>query len=252
MQLAELQWPDVRGLDPSIPVVIPVAAMEQHGHHMPLFTDSLLATEIVRRVQETLDDRILLAPLMWLGNSHHHMDFPGTMSADPRLYLDLLCGLADNFITHGFTRIVFINGHGGNDVPGRQAVFELRQRYRDRSDLLLLFGTYWLLGSQPTELIAGLQQQEMGHAGEWETSMMLTISPHLVGDYRSCADVMAGNPFLPAIRGWSMPDRSVPGHVGIPSAATAEKGEGLLNCFARDVTGLLERVIAWDGTAWDG
>lgn len=252
MHLTEQKWVDVRDLDRNTPVVIPVAALEQHGHHMPLFTDSILATEVVRLVHESLGDKILVAPLMWLGNSHHHMDFPGTVSADPRLYLDLLCGLADNFITHGFTRIVFVNGHGGNDVPGRQAVFELRQRYRDRRDLLLLFGTYWLLGSQPIELIADLQQEEMGHAGEWETSMMLSISPQLVGDYQNCPDVLPGNPFLPANRGWIMPDRSVPGHVGIPSAATARKGEVLLSCFANDVTSLLNRVITWDGSAWEG
>ncbi len=252
MHLAELKWPDVRDLSRSTPVVIPVAATEQHGHHMPLFTDSMLATEVVRRAHETLGDKILVAPLMWLGNSHHHMDFPGTVSADPRLYLDLLCGLADNFINHGFIRIVFINGHGGNDVPGRQAVFELRQRYRDRSDLLLLFGTYWLLGSEPHAFVADLQQEEMGHAGEWETSMMLSIAPQLVGNYQDCADVMPGNSFLPANRGWIMQDRSQPGHVGIPSAATVKKGDGLLACLAKDVTSMLDRVIAWDGSAWEG
>lgn len=161
MHFAEPKWPNVRDLVRSTPVVIPVSAMEQHGHHMPLFTDSMLATKVVQRAHEALVDKILLAPLMWLGNSHHHIDFPGTVSADPRNYLDLLCGLADSFVSHGFSRIVFINGY---DVPARQAIFELRQRCRDRSDLLLL-GTYWLLGSQPTELIADLQQQEMGHAG---------------------------------------------------------------------------------------
>jgi len=53
-------------------------------------------------------------------------------------------------ITHGFKRIVLINGHGGNDVPGKQAVFEIRQRYRQRVDLCLLFATYWLLAASRT------------------------------------------------------------------------------------------------------
>ena len=88
---------------------------------------------------------------MWLGNSHHHMDFPGTVSAEPRVWLDLLCGLVDNFITHGFRRIVVLNGHGGNDVPGRQATFELRQKHRERADLLLLFATYWNLADPTSE-----------------------------------------------------------------------------------------------------
>src|SRR4029079_2446323 len=181
MNLTDLTWPAVKALDPATPVVFPVAALEQHGHHMPLFTDSLLLGEVVRRVHEALGDKILVAPLQWLGNSDHHLDFPGTLSAPPRTYLDLLAGLVDNFIAHGFKRLVFLNGHGGNDVPGKQVVFEVRQNYRDRNDLLLLFGTYWQLGtSTPTP---GFVQDHMGHACEWETSMMLRLAPHLVGEY---------------------------------------------------------------------
>ena len=89
-------------------------------------------------------------PLLWLGNSHHHLDFAGTLSAAPRTYLDLLGDLVDNLVAHGFRRIVLLNGHGGNIVPAQQAVFEARQRYRERSDLLLLAATYWLWGAGPT------------------------------------------------------------------------------------------------------
>ncbi|MGH7955900.1 MAG: creatininase family protein, partial [Opitutaceae bacterium] len=136
MNLTELSWPKVAALSKDTPVVFPIAAVEQHGHHLPVFTDSLLLGEIIRRVREPLAGRVLFAPLMWLGNSDHHLDFAGTLSAAPRTYLDLLYGLADNFVQHGFRRLVFVNGHGGNDVPGRQAVFELRQRHRQRDDLL--------------------------------------------------------------------------------------------------------------------
>ena len=90
MELDEMTWPQVAALSRDLPVVVPVAALEQHGRHMPLFTDSLLCGEVIRRVKETMKDRVLFTPLMWLGNSHHHMDFPGTLSASPRLYLDLL------------------------------------------------------------------------------------------------------------------------------------------------------------------
>src|ERR1051325_1654859 len=138
MQLTDLSWTKVQALSKDTPVVFPVAALEQHGHHMPLFTDSILLGEIVRRISEQMGERVLFAPLMWLGNSDHHLDFPGTLSAAPRTYLDLLNGLLENFIQHGFRRLVFINGHGGNDVPGKQAVFEVRQRYRGRNDLVLL------------------------------------------------------------------------------------------------------------------
>ena len=143
MLLQEMTWPEIGNLSRDLPVLVPVAALEQHGHHMPVFTDSMLLGEVVRRVGEAMTDRVLITPLMWLGNSHHHMDFQGTLSASPRVYLDLLNGMAENLLAHGFRRIVFINGHGGNTTPGKQAIFEIRQRHRDRDDLLLLFSAYW-------------------------------------------------------------------------------------------------------------
>ncbi|HTN75923.1 MAG TPA: creatininase family protein [Pirellulaceae bacterium] len=252
MKLSELTWPDVAALSKDTPVVFPVAALEQHGHHMPLFTDSLLCGEVVRRMEERLSERVLFAPLLWLGNSDHHLDFSGTLSAPPRAYLDVLNAMIDNFVMHGFRRLVFINGHGGNHVPGEQTVFEARQRYRQRRNLLLLFGTYWMLGSRPQESMSALVQPQMGHAGEWETSMMLCIRPDLVKDVSNLDAVEFGNPFLPASRGWITKDRTVPGHIGDPCRATAQKGEHLFQLFAEDAVKLLERVLAWDGQSWNG
>lgn len=252
MELSELTWPKVAALSKGVPVVIPIAALEQHGKHMPVFTDSMLLGEVMRRVKETLKDRILCTPLMWLGNSHHHLDFPGTLSASPRVYMDLLIDLAENMIFHGFHRIVFINGHGGNIVPAQQALFELRQKLRDRSDLLLASGTYWTLGSKPHEIDASLKQQQLGHACEYETSMMLRIAPHLVvGDVSKVPEVPFGIGAAPAHRAWITKDRSEPGHLGNPRLATAEKGETLFRIYTGDVVKLLERVIAWDGKSWD-
>ncbi|MBL9115614.1 MAG: creatininase family protein [Verrucomicrobiaceae bacterium] len=252
MKLAELSWPQVDALNRDTPVVFPVAALEQHGHHMPVMTDSLLTEELVRRLETRFEKQVLFAPLTWLGNSHHHMDFPGTLSAEPRVYIDLLCGLLENFIAHGFKRLFILNGHGGNDVPGKQAVFEVRQRYRARKDLLLLFATYWNLGAEPWKADSSIQQRVMGHACEWETSMMLRIRPDLVGDLSRVVDVPFGNPFEPASRGWIMNDRSIPGHVGDPRDATAEKGEALFACFTEAAAQMLERVIRWDGVSWEG
>jgi creatinine amidohydrolase len=251
MQLTDLNWPAVRALNKDTPVVFPVAALEQHGHHLPLFTDSMLLGEVVRRASQRLNDRVLFAPLMWLGNSDHHLDFPGTLSAPPRTYIDLLSGLAENFIQHGFRRLVFFNGHGGNDVPGKQAIFEVRQRHRQRSDLLLLFATYWHLASPPPRPGYGLHQHQMGHACEWETSMMLRIAPQLVGDLKKLTPVESGAGFEPASRAWITKDRTEPGHIGCPHLATAEKGEALLGIFADGVVSLLERVITWDARSWN-
>ncbi len=252
MLLADLTWPDVAALSKDTPIVFPVAALEQHGRHMPLFTDSLLMGEIARRAEAQLGQRALFAPLQWLGNSHHHLDFVGTLSAEPRVYLDLLCGLLENFIVHGFKRLFILNGHGGNDVPGKQAVFEVRQRHRERSDLLLLFASYWVLGAQPRIEQPALTQKRLLHACEWETSMVLHLAPHLVKDHRHVAAVPFGNPFEPASRGWTMPDLSEPGHCGDPREASAEKGAALFEMFTRDTVAMIERVIAWDGASWDG
>lgn len=252
MQLADLPWTTIAALSKDTPIIFPVAALEQHGHHMPVFTDSLLLGEVMRRVAGRFENKVLFAPLTWLGNSDHHLDFAGTLSAAPRVYLDLLNGLAENFLQHGFRRIVFVNGHGGNDVPGMQAVFELRQRHRQRDDVLFLFATYWRLRARPWDTEPSLVQREMGHACEWETSMMLRLAPNLVGDYRNASPVAFGKPFTPASRGWITRERSEPGHIGEPHLATEEKGEALFRVFAEDVAAMIERVIRWDGKSWDG
>jgi len=160
--------------------------------------------------------------------------------------------LAENVLRHGFKRVVFFNGHGGNDVPGRQVVFELRQRHRDTDGLLLLFATYWSLGGKPFErpVSGGWVQQEMGHACEWETSMMLRLDPAKVGAYASLDPVDATPPFHPAHRGWVTRERTPTGHIGHPSAASAEKGEALFDVFSADAVQLLERVRRWDGISW--
>lgn len=252
MNLADLPAPVIASLPRDIPVVIPIAALEQHGHHLPVFTDSLLLGEIVRRVQERLAQRVLFVPLLWLGNSDHHLDFHGTLSAPPRTYLDVLSGIAENLIAQGFRRLIFLNGHGGNDVPGRQALFEVRQRHRDRNDLLLLLATYWASGPGPSSNGPTLHQKEMGHACEWETSMILRLAPQLVGPYQDLEPVPPGNPFLPASRAWITRDRTTPGHIGWPHLASPEKGELLFQSFTEDVVALLERVSRWDGRSWEG
>lgn len=252
MNLGDLKWPDIHSLNKDTPVVFPIAALEQHGRHMPLFTDSLLLGEVTRRAAQVLDREVLFAPLTWLGNSEHHLDFAGTLSAAPRVYLDMLSDLLENFLTHGFRRLVLLNGHGGNITPGQQVVYEVRQRHRNRSDLLLLSATYWMLGGKPEESNPNLEQRRMGHACEWETSMMLRLAPHLVGDHKGQKPADFGAAFEPATRGWITKDRTADGHIGNPRVATAEKGETLFQVFSQDVVQWLRRVLAWDGKSWDG
>jgi creatinine amidohydrolase len=250
MHLADLPWTAIQSLSKDTPVVIPVAAVEQHGHHLPVYTDSILLGEVVRRASLQTGGKILYAPLQWLGNSHHHIDFPGTVSAGPRLYLDLLVELMETFIGYGFRKVVFLNGHGGNITPGKQAVFEVRQRMRQRDDLLLLFATYWEF-AKPRETRSDLVQTQMGHACEWETSMILRINSKLVGDYQNAPEVPFGFGFEPAYRGWTTRDRTERGHIGVPAQASAEKGEHLLNEFSNGVVKFLNEVATWNRGSWE-
>jgi creatinine amidohydrolase len=87
----------------------------------------------------------------------------------------------------------------------------------------------------------------MGHACEWETSMILHLAPRLVGDLSQIEPVRAAMPFEPAAQGWITKERSEPGHIGDPRRATAPKGQTLFEHFSQDVVTFLERVIAWDG-----
>jgi creatinine amidohydrolase len=127
----------------------------------------------------------------------------------------------------------------------------LRQKHRAQSDLLLLWACYWDL-AKPTATGTSFFQNRMGHACEWETSMMLRLAPHLVGDLSQVQSVDWGSPFDPGVRAWITKDRTSPGHIGHPQHATAEKGEILFQTFAGGMVKLLERVVAWDGKSWSG
>ena len=248
MHLADLPWPRIASFAPSATLVFPVAAIEQHGHHLPVATDSMLLAAVLDRVAHQLKGMpVLFAPQQWLGNSDHHLNFPGTLSLDPKGYINLLNRMMDNAIGHGFRRIVFLNGHGGNDIPGRQAVFETRQRHRSRNDLLLLFTTYWD-HAKPWESQPDLIQRAMGHACEWETSMIQRIAPELAGPVSDLVDVGMGYEFEPAYRGWITDERSRLGHMGAPRHASAQKGEHLLDCFAKSVAAFLQKVASWEGS----
>jgi creatinine amidohydrolase len=92
----------------------------------------------------------------------------------------------------------------------------------------------------------------MGHACEWETSMVLRLAPQLVKGHATVPAQEFGHGFAPASRGWTMPDRSTAGHIGDPREASAEKGEALFQAFTRGAVSLVERMIAWNGRSWNG
>ena len=207
----------------------------------------------MRSVAQRLGDRIVWAPLLWLGNSHHHLDFAGTLSAAPRTYLDLLGDLIDNLVGHGFRRIVLLNGHGGNIVPASQAVFEARQRYREPRRSAPAVGHLLAAGVSATRRESRLRPGPDGprlRMGDLDDSQ--AGAPPGGRPARRSSPSRSAIPSSPDTRGWITRERSTPGHIGDPRQASAEKGEILFRLFADDVAAFLDRVIAWDGRSWDG
>ena len=253
MQLQEMSWPAVEALSKDVPVVVPIAAMEQHGRHMPVFTDSMLLGEVVRRAADRLGDRVAWTPLFVAGQlappprlRRHDVGRPADV---PRHLSDLV----ENLLTHGFRRIVLLNGHGGNIVPAQQAVFEARQRHRGRGDLLLLSATYWTAGGDAdTRPIPSIEQTRMGHACEWETSMMLRLAPHLVGDLTpGRADRVRATLSSPPRAAGSPRTAASPATSAIPRPPPPRRARRSSASSPTTWSAFLGRVIAWDGRGWD-
>ena len=224
MLLQELSWPSVAAVATSCRSSFRSRPSSSMGGTCPSSPTACCWAKSSRLAAEPTGDRVVWTPLLWLGNSHHHMDFAGTLSAAPRTYLDLLGDLIDNLVTHGFRRIVLLNGHGGNIVPAGQAVFEARQRYRDRDDLLLLSATYWLLGTKPKQADPSLVQDQMGHACEWETSMILHLAPHSVGDLSQVEAVRRECRSSRRRRAGSPRTAAQAGHIGDPTPGHRRQG----------------------------
>ena len=115
MILAHLTSPGVDNLPRDILVIIPVASIEQHSIHLPVFTDTAILTEVIRRIEKRLPNDILTLPVMWLGYSQHHMKYPGTLSATSDTHLKIMYETLAAMIDHGFKRFLLINSHGGNE-----------------------------------------------------------------------------------------------------------------------------------------
>jgi len=253
MQLGERQWPEAAQMTRRV-VVAPLGSLEQHGHHLPLLTDTMIITEVARRAEAVLGEAALFLPTLWLGASDHHRAMPGTVSVANDRYVHLLEDILESLIGAGFHRIFLLNGHGGNITPGRQAIFNVQLRHRDESELYLALGSWWTLAAEQVAAIQGLEAKMVTHACEQETSMMLRLRPELV---RMSAARGANIPFDSAFYSpdFSRPSRvdvprafeqlSVTGAFGHPELATAEKGEALLTAAAQEVVAFVREFAAW-------
>jgi creatinine amidohydrolase len=227
MKLAELTWPEVEKIDRNIVVIYPIAALEQHSRHLPFFTDSILCQEVVNRLEADLPDDTLLLPLQWLGASEHHLGMAGTLTATAETHLKIIAEPLRCLLKAGFKRVFIINGHGGN-IDGFHLA--LRQLVVEFPTAVLGGVSYWDFVPKEIATILEGEFKHVGHACEFETSLMLHLRPELV---RKSEIVDGGYSNVPStLRDIYMPldmkRQTREGGSGFPSLATAEKGKSLL------------------------
>src|SRR2546421_7535727 len=243
MLLENLSWPEVRKLKPAKTVVLfPLGSFEQHGHHLPLTTDADIVTAIARRLEQKRPDKILCLPTLWPGHSTHHLFFPGTLSVRQLPYIQLVIELCHSIVKMGGQRIFLLNGHGGNDVPVRAALRELKS---DFPKAQFVFASYWSLAAQSITQARESELGGLGHACEMETSIMLYLHPERVNlrlakrdgpkhtDKHRKSDMQYVRPiyFVNEFH-----EISKTGAIGHPEVASARKGKRFLDGIVQDVT----------------
>ncbi len=221
-RLDERRWPQVAPVAAATLLVVPLGSTEQHGPHLPFGTDTIIAAALADRLAAARGD-VVVAPALPFGSSGEHAGFDGTLSiGGPALELVLveLVRSAD-----AFAGVVFVCGHGGNAEALRMAAATLAGEGRD------------VLVWHPSA--AGGD----AHAGRKETSMLLSLVPHLVdvdraesGDTRPLAEI------LPRLREGGVISVASNGVLGDPTGASAGEGDQLLNRLAAD---LVRAVQAW-------
>ena len=245
----QFRSPQLKSLaDANAIVVVPVGSIEQHGPHLPVKVDALLATEVARRAALKIQTHqpILVTPTVWCGLAEHHMDFCGTLTLDFETFHGLLRNLCRSIRHHGFRRIFLLNGHGGNIAALNVICSEL---IRELEGLRVVSGTYWTLPEVAEKFSEILEvQQNVRHAGEAETSMMLALEPELVD--QSILNQADGTPEIPfygsGVSRWvSFKEVSANGVIGSPSVATAAKGELLLEVASEGIAGVLQNPTLW-------
>src|SRR5262249_14137064 len=129
----EMTFPQLRQVARDRTVVVaPIAACEQHSHHLPTITDTVLVTGVAEGVERRLPDQVLLLPTQWLGASAHHLRFGATLSAEVDTHITMLCDLLAPLLEDGYPRILVLNGHGGNIDTMHVALRRLQPRFRQQ------------------------------------------------------------------------------------------------------------------------
>jgi mycofactocin system creatininase family protein len=225
-QLSELTSPEVEAEmgQGRTTVVVPLGATEQHGSHLPISTDLILAEELASRVAAQLN--AFVAPPLPYGCSEYHVGFPGTMSIEHGTLQALVGDLVSSLSRGGFKRIVFLSSHGGNFAPLEAAIAKLEPIDGVRVEALTDVAVFASLPDH-AEQEHGVSKQQAGlHAGEWQTSLMLAARPETVRMDRAETGHL-GEPQEVIGRVFSEGVASVAeaGVIGDPTAASAERGE---------------------------
>ena len=235
--MAEYEWARLRAdelckyAEDDTVVILPVAALEQHGPHLPVMVDSRLAEEVSKRTASLGRAKgipIITLPVVWHGLSEHHMPFGGTVTLTSNTFFLIVRDLIKSISRHGFSKFLILNGHGGNITAAEVCAQDISMEL----SLPIVAATYWLEAADRFAKILETQTNVM-HACEAETSMMMALEPNLVVD--SLLNEAKGPmklDFLNAGKGsyrWrSLTHVTSNGVIGDPSHSSSAKGEQLL------------------------
>jgi creatinine amidohydrolase len=244
-------------------VVLPVAALEQHGPHLPVWTDSLIghACSLRAAAEAGAGDNpvpAIVLPPMWTGMSEHHLPFGGTISLDYATFHGVLRSVCRSIRAGGFKRLLLVNSHGGNIDPLAVSTRELCVEF---AMPVVATTVFHVSGPRIGEILD--TQPGVQHACEAETSLWLALDAAQVRQDEvagalSPPGVSVGAPFS---RFWSFTERApVTGVMGDPRAATAEKGEALLAAVAGALAAAMRDTRLWrapdavwtPGRVWQG
>jgi mycofactocin precursor peptide peptidase len=221
-RLGERTWPELDGPAPRT-VLVPVGSLEQHGPHLPLDTDARIAAAVARRAADG-DPTVLLAPPVAYGASGEHEGFPGTLSIGHEALRVVLVELGRSAAAWA-SRLVFVNGHGGNLPTVPSAVATLRHEGRD----VAWYGCAVPGGD--------------AHAGRTETSILLELDPSVVrAEAAQAGNTAPLRELLPALRRGGVTAVSRNGVLGDPAGASADEGRRLLGEMA---TALRTGLATW-------
>jgi creatinine amidohydrolase len=249
---ARLTWPEVARLAGEDRVcLIPVATLEDHGHHLPIDADLRIVDEICRRAAEEIPDDVVLLPAVPHGYSPHHMDFPGPITIGWDTFTKYLVDVGTSLVHHGFRRILYLNGHGSN-----QNLVEMAARLVmvQRSEALAA-AAFYLSSPDALRAIDEVRESDRGgmaHACELETSIYLALDPEAV-DMDLAVDESSypegqhawldwSDGSLKIMPWWSSFSRT--GVQGCPTLATAEKGKALLDAAVSECVAYVREVRA--------